>query len=763
MLTTVAVWLVFANAKGARTADVAAGHGSAAMPTEKDRGGSAVTGALSGAVHDDHGPVANARVCANRQADSICVTSDPNGAFSIQLPRGARVLYASAANHHGTRVDLDESSAHVDIFLVRGTLAELRGVVRDNGGPIAGALVQVDFEAFVRTDDTGHFRVAARPGWAAVSVTADGYAEHSDGFLVPRDDVDIVLEPEVFLEGTVVDATSRQPVADAQVETRGYNNAVRTDNSGRFRIAGLDPGSWTVLARAGDRTGQSMQLAPLLAGQHRSDLVIEIATAPAFTATLRYDDGTPCTSGRIDIARHFANTNARGVAHVTGLWPGTFTVAARCEAEPSEDGPQRIEIPQVDSSLTWNFKSRRRVRGTVRDGAGAPVGGAILDDTMLGHGSAAPSRVSDRDGHYEISIRQGKRTFTVEAEGFAKEAVTIDTPSGDVVQDITLHRGATVEGRVVDAAGTPQPGARVACSTTYDQTLTDVDGRYRLERVPHGQTMFATTLDGAKNVIKEIEVIDGTTHTLDFVVEARTKSLTGLVVDGQGNPIADAVVTAMKRGQNEMSSTVTDSTGRFTIDKLADDLYSATASRADFPGASSEQVRPGTPLRITMVPGFEVHGTARMQSGASLQDFVVSFEDDSQEIHDPSGRFVFYNITSGVHTVTVTNGTTHGQTTAMIDSLHRELIVALDDSLTITGTVLDNDQRPAANALVFVVDFRSTHTDSAGHFVLDHLPHGHLRIRAVSETSRVTIERDVTTGSIVDLGTMALEPIPAEH
>jgi len=71
---------------------------------------------------------------------------------------------------------------------------------------------------------------------------------------------------EAIVQGTVVDAATRAPVAGAQVTAPGGSRA-RSDDAGRFRIAGLAPGlEGELVAEGPDGAVGRVPLRPLRPG-----------------------------------------------------------------------------------------------------------------------------------------------------------------------------------------------------------------------------------------------------------------------------------------------------------------------------------------------------------------------------------------------------------------------------------------------------------------------------------------------------------------
>lgn len=130
-------------------------------------------------------------------------------------------------------------------------------------------------------------------------------------------------------------------------------------------------------------------------------------------------------------------------------------------------------------------------KGAVVDSAGKAVAGARVEAHAMYEGARVvpnpkPQFVfTDNDGQFEFdSVSVGRKEFRVSAPGFA----TVIAPHADGVVQITLPRGYSVGGRVVDKDGNGVRGVRIDALPTPDpkarleegRTVTTDDGRFFL-------------------------------------------------------------------------------------------------------------------------------------------------------------------------------------------------------------------------------------------------------------------------------------------
>ncbi len=170
-------------------------------------------------------------------------------------------------------------------------------------------------------------------------------------------------------------------------------------------------------------------------------------------------------------------------------------------------GPFDPEKLSTAEPLTLALERGRRLRGTVRDGKGAPIPGARVHEIGPGPGracnmftwqvcGAVRAALCDRDGAFTLGpIAAGAHELVVDATGFVSRIVAVELGESDpppLVVD--LERGLTVEGEVhfeadeeptsfevvLQRRGAPAPDAGTLA------TAPDDDGRFSFPALPPG-------------------------------------------------------------------------------------------------------------------------------------------------------------------------------------------------------------------------------------------------------------------------------------
>ncbi len=184
--------------------------------------------------------------------DRIDVLVPSGGAVAAQLCGNARAinrgivmgrvrLRGDSTVPAGTRVDAEWDE----------------GAIRSNEGGVG--IASTRRRAETRPDRHGQFRLCGVPIGTALVVRAESdsaVAEPVD-VQIPTTGrmarVDLALVPSVSsaasFSGTVVSATSKQPIQDVEVRLPGLSRMARTDSAGAFRVGDIMPGTHRISVR----------------------------------------------------------------------------------------------------------------------------------------------------------------------------------------------------------------------------------------------------------------------------------------------------------------------------------------------------------------------------------------------------------------------------------------------------------------------------------------------------------------------------------
>jgi protocatechuate 3,4-dioxygenase beta subunit len=501
----------------------------------------------------------------------------------------------------------------------------------------------------------------------------------------PEDDFDGIA-------GTVVDSTGA-PIAGATVSTVDGSNAT-TDESGRFALADIEPGTYQLDAEAdgfitaGPSSMRRVEVT-LSDGQALEDLRLVLRRPAALTGRI-VASGDPVEGARVGLYYLFAEgLNGRlqpfaldgvaesrtdGAFELDGIAPGRFHVLVEADGHAlAESQEVYLEPGESRGSFVIDLDPSALLTGEVVNEAGEPLAAEL----MLRGGSLARSRSI-------TSNERGKFVF----------------------RDISA-------------------------------------GTYVLEARAQG---YRTEL------IEDLEV-SADEPTERNVVMKPASGLFGQVLTPEGDAASDAFVYVMP-DQGRRRVLRTDDQGRFEWPNASQPSYTATAISRHFRDSESQSIRPGEEARLTLRSGGAVSGRVIGPGGQPVQSYSVgveSFEVDGirpyrpssvgvKDVNDSEGRFRFDALRPGKYWFRVQTAQFASESSERVlvraGAEASNVVIRVGAGGRISGTVTDEESgEPVAGVRVVVFEpgspFESsqTRTDTRGRYSLDGVPPGRRSIR----------------------------------
>ncbi|MCC6996578.1 MAG: carboxypeptidase regulatory-like domain-containing protein [Deltaproteobacteria bacterium] len=619
------------------------------------------------------------------------------GAATAGGKAGARARFAGAVEPEAAPMTGPRAlESHDDDR--RGALRLEGQVIDADEQPVAGARVALDANPRRVVDSAADgsfvFDALVARDYTLEAASGDAHAGPVTTRVHARSEPVILrLRGAGSLQVTVVEATTRRPVAGASVELRSLLTlGAQTDAAGVATVRGVGAG-WPILvvtapgfapARRMLQTAGAgaleRQLVELRAGALVSGRVVDAAGKPVAEARVLPEDVSepfPVLDARSDAAV----SDAEGRFAFSALPAGTFRfVAQHAEAGPGTSAPLTLDGLTPREGIEIRLEGGARLAGRVVDGAGAGVAAATVRVALREGLLWSPTRVAlaDDDGRFDLRGLPRRAVDVLARSASASSAVVVaDLAATPVRQDLvlTLEVDGVIAGVVVTPAGEPIPEALV-------------------------------------QVVPEL----------------------------QGDPRA-----RREWGLRGFPRDIADGAGRFSLGGLPPGAYRLRAAR---PGAVEDALEVGAGLavkpgdrevRIVVPEDGVVRGRVAYQDGSTPGLYAVGFGTaNPAPFASPDGAFRL-RVPGGKQAISVTGPTFLPRHLAAVDVKtgdDTELgTITVEQGRSISGRVLRSDGTPVEAALVaggsgltgtgtelYVAaespGSQSTSTDAAGRFVL---------------------------------------------
>lgn len=581
-------------------------------------------------------------------------TTGADGTFQLDaLPEGTVALWA--LGERGSAMEPEVATGREGVELVLTQSLSLAGsVVDESGAPLAGAKVTLFHQQHSRyftvyTGRDGRFSfgplpagdyglVASSPGLMPAHVRDVAY-EELEG---------LVLHPPRQLTGRVLLADGR-PAPGARVRVDYLSDSSEVDAEGRFSLGPIAPGDYVVFA---ERDGQHGYVRVSITEEGQGEeATVYLGTLVHIEGTVRDEAGHPIAGASVsgyagETAPPFdeVTTDEDGHFRLGPMAPASYTFSADADGY-LELQKEDVEVAANVPPLSFTLVRAHVLSGTVTDAEGHPLQDVDLEAVKV---AAAPrkaratdgedeeeppepySATTDEGGRFLLEVGEpGRYVLTAGGDSYIEARLEVDAP--DTALHVVLRGGATLEGTVVDATGAPleqvQLTVRLGTEAQELETLTDEHGAFSIGGVPPGTHVLHAKLDlGAFLHTASRTVTVRGTETVDASLRMDTgKSVSGIVVDGDGRPVPDAEVSAWSlREQSgeeqgmQPSTATTGADGRFTVRHLPEGACSLLASK---PGHTFDVPRRETPNRG---PGLDARtGATDVRLVLRYQGFIL--------------------------------------------------------------------------------------------------------------------------------------------
>jgi hypothetical protein len=283
-----------------------------------------------------------------------------------------------------------------------------------------------------------------------------------------------------------------------------------------------------------------------------------------------------------------------------------------------------MELQAGDQNASIVMARTGAISGRVLDDRGEPVSGASLNFRGSGKltGRVLGSKKFPTPEFMFDELPPVAAHLQVTLPGFRPKTLeNISVASGQTtaVGDITLDRGRTVTGQIVNAKEAGVPGARLTAwlTGTYERSYAaaEPNGDFSFSGLPSGIVEFETTAPGYSPKRHRVEIAaEEDPEPMHIVLESGGRVL-GSVLTRRGSPVAGALVQLTSKGEATAwsKSETTNASGGFEIK----DLPTSGAQLIVF-GASSDGMN-----MLSSYSSVASREIAIQAGGVTRADFVL--------------------------------------------------------------------------------------------------------------------------------------------
>lgn len=282
----------------------------------------------------------------------------------------------------------------------------------------------------VETDETGEFQWdMLRVGRVVFEVSAPNFRPRRIEQVVSADSkpLTIVLGGDAAVTGEVLDAATKEPVANAQVQLEKTTLKTRTDAKGQYRLDGAFAGSGTLTITAEGYPDASSNL--LLKSEQDVEADVALTGSGSLTGEVFGDDGRPVAEAdvRVSGSEHHVATGPKGEFQLRQLRGGSLRIGITANQFASKSLMAELKVDEAKPLGRIMLVRSLTLKGQVVHAlTEQPIANA--DITVGGLDQKARS---DAQGRFQLDGLPAKRLlFKIVANGFVREQFWLN-PTGD--------------------------------------------------------------------------------------------------------------------------------------------------------------------------------------------------------------------------------------------------------------------------------------------------------------------------------------------
>ena len=711
------------------------------------------------------------RPTAEPSPQTVLGYTDKSGGFQLSAPEMGpwrlRVISPTGASVRTALAPLLESTQLPPVRFPSVTPSRVR-VLGDDGQPLSKALVIVQG----RYED-------GRQVWAADRATArtneDGWSEHTvvgafavmvaaDGHVPVRTAIEAAVTTVELSRGIDVTVDVRdthgRPVSGTIVRIGSSLLPVAlTDEKGRATIVASTTEELPYQLESEDLGYAALALPPRALGSNSGNEIVKVTLEPPATVSglvLDQKTGDPIGGALVWGSRRVEDatrTDSSG-RYLLSTWTSSTGVEvsvtapgySRADTSQAMLEAQQIEMPSVS---LWPVV---KLSGEVLGSTGEALGGAKIRAleikgepggvSLLGAGE----KITPDDGRFffDSIVRGSKYRIDIEHPTHVHTSVELTIPEDKALEPlvVTLDRGVTAWGRVIDANGDAIAGAEVELvkrehanpthrswrtqQASVPRATSDADGVFRLLAVAPGRhdlhavaSGFAPADVGGLEVPGDVDDLELGTLTLDPEATVR-----GVVTNERQQAVAEAKITTYPTSASGRSVShrrvehvTTNSAGEFVVRGLrTGERVNLTVEASGYSKRQLDAQPTSDQLSIVLQLGATASGRVLSHTGepvaaARVTAAAVATDDRQPPRMDrgfsrtsADGRFELEGLAPGRWRLGVQSHDNRGGATQTIDLVAGQRLDAIEMTLIpgplVTGTIVDDNGAPISGAAV---------------------------------------------------------------